>query len=147
MTRDPCLTRRRQRLTDEQHRKFARYGSQPIGRECEHSGVPILGAFYSVPIMGAMEKSVHTEAYAALRAELRAMRASAGLSQRDLAARLKVPHSWIAKVEVGERRIDVIELCWFILACGAEPLSVLSRLVPKIRRLDPVYREKQRRVE
>jgi transcriptional regulator with XRE-family HTH domain len=82
--------------------------------------------------MGAMEKSVHTAEYAALRAALRNMREEAGLSQRGLAARLDVPHSWVAKVEAGERRIDLVEFGWFAAACGAAPLAVLERLLPKI---------------
>lgn len=66
-----------------------------------------------------MRKSIHTPEYAALRAQLYKIRTDAGLSQRDLAARLKVPHSWVAKVENGERRIDLVEFCWFVEACGA----------------------------
>ena len=53
-----------------------------------------------------MQKSIHTSEYAALCGELRAARNGAGLSQRALAARLKVSPSWVAKVETGERRID-----------------------------------------
>ena len=46
------------------------------------------------------------------------MRAKAGLTQRELAAVLRVPHSWVAKVESGERRIDLLEFAWFCSACG-----------------------------
>jgi transcriptional regulator with XRE-family HTH domain len=80
-----------------------------------------------------MEKSTHTTEYAALCAELRAARKNAALSQRDLAVRLKVPHSWVAKVEAGERRIDLVEFCWFISACGLDPLVVTDRLMQKWR--------------
>ncbi|MCI0681066.1 MAG: helix-turn-helix domain-containing protein [Gemmataceae bacterium] len=65
-----------------------------------------------------MEKSTHTPEYALVRAELKAARESAKLTQRALAERLGVPHSWIAKVEAGERRIDVVELCRYLQACG-----------------------------
>ena len=75
-----------------------------------------------------MQKSVHTKEYKALRAELRAIREKAGLSQRDLAAKLDVPHSWVAKVEAGERRIDVVEFSWLIAACGHDPNVVFGRL-------------------
>lgn len=67
-----------------------------------------------------MRKSIHTPEYAALRAELLRIRTAAGLSQRELAARLKVPHSWVAKVENGERRIDLVEFCWFVTSCGKD---------------------------
>jgi transcriptional regulator with XRE-family HTH domain len=68
-----------------------------------------------------MRKSTHTPEYAALRERLTALRAGAGLSQRDLATALRVPHSWVAKVESGERRIDLVEFGWFCAACGAAP--------------------------
>jgi transcriptional regulator with XRE-family HTH domain len=76
-----------------------------------------------------MEKSTHTPEYEALRSKLRATRESAGLSQRRLAARLKVPHSWVAKIESGERRIDLVEFAWFMSACGIEPISACQHLL------------------
>lgn len=76
-----------------------------------------------------MQKSVHTKDYKALCAELRAIREKAGLSQRDLAAKLEVPHSWVAKVEAGERRIDVVEFGWFAAACGEDAARLLARLI------------------
>jgi transcriptional regulator with XRE-family HTH domain len=81
-----------------------------------------------------MQKSVHTKEYKALRAELRAARERAGLSQRDLAAKLGVPHSWVAKVEAGERRIDVVELAWFFSACGEDAAATVSSLVGRFGR-------------
>jgi hypothetical protein len=50
---------------------------------------------------------------------------------RDVAARLKVPPSWVAKVEMGERRVDVIEFCWFLSACGQDPTSVWTRIAAR----------------
>lgn len=76
-----------------------------------------------------MQKSVHTKEYKALRAELRAVREKAGLSQRDLATKLGVPHSWVAKVEAGERRIDVVELAWLFSACGEDAAVATSDLI------------------
>jgi transcriptional regulator with XRE-family HTH domain len=76
-----------------------------------------------------MEKSVHTPDYRALRAELQKTRADSGLSQRDLAAKLGAPHSWVAKVENGERRIDLVEFCWFVAACGQDPNAVFRELL------------------
>lgn len=85
--------------------------------------------------MEAMEKSLHTSEYRALRTELRQIRLDAGLSQRALAARLNVPHSWVAKVENGERRIDLIEFCWFASACGGDPVAILAGLLGRTRRI------------
>ena len=78
-----------------------------------------------------MQKSTHSPEYRALRAELVRLREAAGLSQRDLAAELDVPPSWVAKVEGGERRIDLVEFCWFVKACKAEPPTVLQWLTRK----------------
>jgi transcriptional regulator with XRE-family HTH domain len=89
-----------------------------------------------------MEKSTHTAEYAALRRELRSTREDAGLSQRQLAARLKVPHSWIAKVESGERRVDLVEFGWFVSACGVDPVPLSKRLLREI-----VARHTKRQVE
>jgi DNA-binding XRE family transcriptional regulator len=91
--------------------------------------VPNLGASNPVPIIGAMTKSIHTRDYAQVRTRLKSLRASAGLSQRELASRLSVPHSWVSKVETGERRIDIVELCWFLSACGVDPLSTAHKLL------------------
>lgn len=81
--------------------------------------------------MEAMQKSVHTLEYTVLRETLRLARERAGMSQRQLAGILRVPHSWVAKVESGERRIDVIESCWFLTACGADAPAVLGRIADK----------------
>jgi len=82
--------------------------------------------------MGAMEKSIYTPEYTALRTELRKLRQHAGLSQRQLARRLRVPHSWVAKVETGERRIDLVEFAWFASACGVAPFAALEQLLPRL---------------
>lgn len=79
-----------------------------------------------------MKKSTHTPEYAQVRAELKAAREGADLSQRSLAKQLGIPHSWVAKVEAGERRIDIVELCWFLKACEADVSGVLERLSKRI---------------
>jgi transcriptional regulator with XRE-family HTH domain len=76
-----------------------------------------------------MQKSVHSSDYRALREELRRLRTGAGLSQRELAAELGVAHSWVAKVESGERRVDLIEFLWFVAACQADPVAAIKRLL------------------
>lgn len=75
-----------------------------------------------------MEKSQHSSEYLAIVNKLAAMRKAAGLSQRALAARLSVVASWVSKVETGERRLDIVEFCWFCHACGREPSAVMEEL-------------------
>ena len=87
--------------------------------------------------MGAMEKSTFTPEYLALRNELVAARKGAGLTQRELAKRLAVAHSWVAKVESGERRLDFVELWWFLSACEVEPMSFLKRTTKSYSGMKP----------
>lgn len=54
--------------------------------------------------------SVHTEAYKYLLKQLVVARGNTGLSQAQLAERLSKPASFVGKYELGERRLDVIEL-------------------------------------
>ena len=37
---------------------------------------------------------------------------------RDLGGRLGVPHSYVQKVEQGERRLDAVEYVWYCQALG-----------------------------
>lgn len=57
-----------------------------------------------------MRKSVFTREYGVLLDLLLAARENAGLTQAQLAKRLRQSQSWVSKCERGERRIDVIEL-------------------------------------
>jgi transcriptional regulator with XRE-family HTH domain len=88
-----------------------------------------------------MRKSVYTPEYRVVREELRSARIAAGLSQRELAEKLDVPHSVIAKIESGERRVDVLEFCWFIRACGVHPGPVLRRIANVVSSGDGLRRK------
>ncbi|MCC7409887.1 MAG: helix-turn-helix transcriptional regulator [Phycisphaeraceae bacterium] len=52
----------------------------------------------------------------------------AGLSQRDLAARLGKPPSYVHKCEVAERKLDPLELLEWWRGCDLDPLKVLREL-------------------
>jgi transcriptional regulator with XRE-family HTH domain len=56
-----------------------------------------------------MIKSLHSDEYRKLANWLKSKRESKGLSMRDLAEKMDVPHTFIAKIEARERRLDVIE--------------------------------------
>jgi len=66
--------------------------------------------------------SLHPRRYRRLLARLREARANAGLSQRDVARQLRRPQSFVSKCEVGERRIDPVELQVFAAIYG-KPLQ------------------------
>ena len=57
-----------------------------------------------------------------------ALRSEAKLSQREIADQIGVPHTWVSKIETGERRIDAIELKWFCDACNADMITLLRRI-------------------
>ena len=56
-----------------------------------------------------MSGALHTDAYKAVVAELVQLRKTAGLSQAAVAAQLFKPPSFVAKYELCERRLDVVE--------------------------------------
>ncbi|MHA6770340.1 helix-turn-helix domain-containing protein [Sphingobium ummariense] len=57
-----------------------------------------------------MTKSLRTEGHIALMQALVAARRDCGLTQQDLAERLGRSQSFVAKIELGERRVEVVEL-------------------------------------
>ncbi len=70
-----------------------------------------------------MGTSVHSDNYRELLALIRSEREGAGLTQLQLAERLGRPQSWVSKIEVGERRLDLEELR---LICGALDIDLLK---------------------
>jgi transcriptional regulator with XRE-family HTH domain len=59
---------------------------------------------------------------------LRQAREDAGLSQRALATKLGVHASWVAKVELGERRLDVVEFIQVARALGRDPRRLFAHV-------------------
>ncbi len=41
------------------------------------------------------------------------------MTQRDLARKLRREPSFVARIEHGERRLDIVELCWVLVALKA----------------------------
>lgn len=73
-----------------------------------------------------MSKSIHSPQHQVLRDLLIAARKKAGLTQAEVAARLGRPQSFIAKVEGGERRLDVIEFVSLAEALNDNPVRLLE---------------------
>ena len=57
-----------------------------------------------------MTKSIYTKEYKKVIERLKNARLEAGLKQSEVAKKLAEPQSYISKIEMGERRIDVTEL-------------------------------------
>lgn len=77
-----------------------------------------------------MEKSLFTEGYRTFLRQLRTARKTAGLTQEELAKRLRETQSFVSKCERGERRIDVVELRSFCRAIGV-PFADFARQLDK----------------
>jgi transcriptional regulator with XRE-family HTH domain len=76
-----------------------------------------------------MSKSIHSPEHLRLRELLIGVRKAAGLTQEEVAGRLKRPQSFVAKYEGGERRIDVLEFIAIVRALGRNPTELFETLV------------------
>ncbi|MEZ5954051.1 MAG: helix-turn-helix transcriptional regulator [Hyphomonas sp.] len=75
-----------------------------------------------------VNKTLRTPAHRKLVQELKKARREAGLSQQQVADLLGVPQSYVAKIELGERRIDVIEFLKFVEALDASWSDILGQI-------------------
>ncbi len=69
---------------------------------------------------------LHTEAYRRFASALTASRQAAGLSQRELASKLNVNHTYVVKYEGGRQRLDVVEFLRVCQAIGCDPKAVIN---------------------
>ena len=68
-----------------------------------------------------MTRSINTDEMLALQGWLKNQRKSQNLTMQSLADRMARPNSFIAKVEQGERRLDVVEYIWYCIALNIDP--------------------------
>ena len=78
---------------------------------------------------GVLRKTLRSRGHETLIKVLVEARGKAGLTQRDLAARIKRPHSFVGRMEAGERRVDVIEFIEIARVLGADPQELFGKLV------------------
>lgn len=67
-----------------------------------------------------MVKSIQTKEYAVFVERLRTARLEAGLTQVQVAKKLRRPQSHISNIESGQQRVDVIELKRFARIYGKD---------------------------
>jgi transcriptional regulator with XRE-family HTH domain len=75
-----------------------------------------------------MRKPIHTAAQERFLALLKGVRKAAGLTQAEVAGRLKKPQSFVAKYENGERRLDVLEFVAVCRAIEADPVELMREI-------------------
>jgi transcriptional regulator with XRE-family HTH domain len=76
-----------------------------------------------------MAKAKFSAAYDHLR--LIKARENAGLRQQDVARRLKRPQSYVSKIELGERRLDLVEYVEFTRAIEADAIRILRQVIKR----------------
>jgi transcriptional regulator with XRE-family HTH domain len=57
---------------------------------------------------------------------LREQREARGLTMREAAKLINKPHSFIGKIEVGQRRLDVVEFVWYCDKLGFDPVEGIN---------------------
>lgn len=75
-----------------------------------------------------MGKQLRNARHKALMATIAAARSKAGLTQRELAIRLGRAHSFIGKIESGERQLNVLEFCELADALGVSAKDLLGKV-------------------
>jgi transcriptional regulator with XRE-family HTH domain len=73
-------------------------------------------------------KSVFTKRYGRFLSILSELRKDKGLSQAQLAKKLKRPQSFVSKYERGERRLDVIEFLDVVKILDADPCEIIRKI-------------------
>jgi transcriptional regulator with XRE-family HTH domain len=74
-----------------------------------------------------MEKSIYTREYKVLLRLLRETRESAGVTQVELAQRLAQTQSYVSKIEMGDRRLDLVQLRTILAALDTSLGDFVSR--------------------
>jgi len=71
----------------------------------------------------------------ALRNWLRTNRTARNLPMRTIANRLGVSHSWVAKTENGERRLEIVDFVNLCFALGLDPSKGLDLVISSLSSL------------
>jgi len=77
----------------------------------------------------SLHKTLRGRGHETLIQLLVAARKKAGMTQRDLAQRIRRPRSFVGRLEAGERRVDVIEFIEIARVLRADPKVLFGRLV------------------
>ena len=74
-------------------------------------------------------KALRSPAAQAVATVIAAAREHAGLTQRDLASRLKRPHSVVGMIESNQRQVNMPEFIAIAEAIGADPTDLFRRVL------------------
>ena len=74
-----------------------------------------------------MQKAIYSREQRRWARLLRELRDDAGLTQAELARRLRRPQSFVSRLEAGQRRLDVVELEAIAQVFGLSLSAVVAR--------------------
>lgn len=95
-----------------------------------------------------MPKSIHRPEYRAVVGCLVAVRKEAGLTQVELAARLRHTQGWVSAVERGDSRLDLLQVHDWCRVCGRTMEELgrrLDELVAKEKARNGLEKKKRKR--
>ncbi|GAA3591747.1 helix-turn-helix transcriptional regulator [Gibbsiella greigii] len=75
--------------------------------------------------------SIYSDEYQRVIKALREARIAKGVTQESLAQALDRPQSFIAKVENGERRLDIVEFVHLARLLSIDPISIIDNIPAK----------------
>ncbi|WP_051944860.1 helix-turn-helix transcriptional regulator [Verrucomicrobium sp. BvORR106] len=82
-----------------------------------------------------MRKAVHSTLSKIFCDHIRSLREKAGMTQRDLAVALGREHGMVARIELGERRVDLVEAFELFKALKADPEAEAATIMRKFSAL------------
>ncbi len=83
--------------------------------------------------MGNLRLSIHSSEYSWLRGRLLNRRLELGYTQRALGEKMGVIHSFIGKVETGERRLDIFEFITYCETLELDPVELIKEIQAKFK--------------
>lgn len=91
-----------------------------------------------------MPASMHNAAADLLAKTVVDLRKAAGMNQRELAAALGREQNFVARIETGQRRLDLVEWIQLLRAVGVNPDSEIRRIVHEVTALVPEQSRRSR---
>ena len=79
-----------------------------------------------------LTKSLYTAEWEILLKTLKNVREKQGWTQQQLAKKLGRPQSLVAKIEAGERTLDVCQFIDYMRILEADPVAVMRRIMKSI---------------
>ena len=76
-----------------------------------------------------LSKQLRTTRHRRVMAALVDVRTKGGVTQRELARRLGRAHSYVSRIEMGDRRLDVPEFIEWCEVLSANPVALMRRII------------------